>query len=129
MQPARVLMVDDDVLYTRRTRLALGEMVELRVVQSRTEALAAADRWVPDLVVVDLFVGDSDAFRLLDGLRSRRPLSPLSVIYLTKGPGSSTRFQNDGRTFLGVIQRESGIDRLRDPLVAATRPSGVAAAA
>lgn len=129
MLPARVLMVDDDVLYTRRTRLALGETVELRVVQSRIEALAAADHWMPDLVVLDLFIGDSDAFRLFDELQSRRPLFPLSVIYLTKGPGSSTRFQNDGRTFLGVIQRESSIERLRDAIVAATRPPGFAAAA
>ena len=129
MLPARVLMVDDDVLYTRRTRLALGEVVELRVVRTRSEALAIAECWVPDLVVLELFVGDSDAFRLLDELRNRQPLSPLSIIYLTKGPGSSTRFQNDGHTFLGMIQRESGIERLHDAIVAATRQCRLAAAA
>lgn len=129
MLPVRVLMVDDDVLYARRARLALDGTVELRVAQSRFEALAAVDRWSPELVILDLFFGDSDAFRLLDELRSTRPLLPLSVIYLAKGPGSSTSCQNDGDTFLGVIQRDAGIEELRHAVIAATSASRVAVAA
>lgn len=129
MLPARVLMVDDDVLYTRRARLALDEAVELMIVQTRAEALAAAESWAPDLIVLDLFFGDSDAFHLLDELQSQRSRLPLSVIYLAKGAGSSTRIQKDGDTFLGVVQRDGGVERLRDAVITATGATAFSAAA
>lgn len=112
MSAARVLLVDDDPLFTRRAELALGTMVDVRVARTQRDALTTAESWRPDAVVVDVMLTDSDAFRLLEELRSRVG-GQLAVICLTKGPGSRTWLFDDGVAFFGVMRREAGIDTLQ----------------
>jgi CheY-like chemotaxis protein len=123
MSTARVLLVDDDPLYVRRACRAFGDVVDLQVASNRDDALLATEGWFPDVVVVDMLLGDADAFRLLDELRMRCRNAALNVVYLAKGPGSIQRWQSDAGTFLGVVKRESGIEALREVVVTAIRGS------
>lgn len=124
MDRARVLLVDDDPLYTRRAVRELGDSVDLQIVTNRSEALALTESWYPDVVVVDMLLRDADAFWLLDELRHRCRDAALGVVYLAKGPGSIQRFWAEGGAFLGVVKRESGIEILRSAISSAVRCVG-----
>jgi CheY-like chemotaxis protein len=119
MQRARVLLVDDDPLYVRRASRILGCHVDLQVAASRCAALDATADWQPDVIVLDMLLGDADAFRLIDELRARYRDAAPGVVYLAKGPGSIQRLQGDAGSFLGVVKRDAGIDALLVAILAA----------
>lgn len=110
--PARVLIVDDDPFFVRRARAALEGTVELQIFSDRDAALAATEQWSPDVVMVDVMVGDTGAFGLLDEMRERCLGGVPRILYLAKGPGSIHRLQPGDGSFLGVIKRESSLDGL-----------------
>jgi DNA-binding NarL/FixJ family response regulator len=120
----RVLLVDDDPLYPRRAAVALLGIAELRVVTSRSAAIATAVSWQPHIAILDMFLPDGDALHLPDELQRCTAVNELGVIYLAKGPGAATRFQSlDGR-FFGVVHRDAGpTDLLRAIRLAATPPA------
>lgn len=109
---ARVLIVDDDALYVRRARAALKDSVDLQIVSSHDDAIAATADWAPDVVVVDSLLGNEAAFNLLDNLRERHVNSVPSVVYVARGAGAIHRMQSDSTSFLGVVKRESGTEGL-----------------
>jgi CheY-like chemotaxis protein len=119
MLPARVLIVDDDLLYTRRAVMLLDSLYDVRVAETRADALRCVAQSSPDVVVLDMFPHDTDAFRLLDDLRARLAPGPVNVIFLSKGPGAATRYCTDQDTFFGVVSRDSGPECLRDALLEA----------
>jgi CheY-like chemotaxis protein len=67
----RVLYVDDDrinaLLFVETCRFAPG--VELETAASGAEALELVQRWVPDLLVIDLHLPDTNGYELLAALR------------------------------------------------------------
>ena len=119
MLPARVLLIDDDPFLTRRARTIFDDDVDLQVVTNGIDALAAAEAWQPDVVVLDLLLADEDSFALLDALGGRGRAASPRVICLSKGAGSATRFRTDGGQFLGVLRRDSGAEGLRAAVIAA----------
>jgi DNA-binding NtrC family response regulator len=106
------LIVDDDALYVRRVRAALSDSVDLQIVSSHDDAMAATLDWTPDVVVVDSLLGNEAAFNLLDSMRERHFNSMPSVVYLAHGAGAIHRTQSDNTSFLGVVLRESGTEGL-----------------
>lgn len=68
----RVLYVDDDrvnaILFAEVCRLAGG--VELECASSGSEARSLLGEFVPDLLVIDLHLGDTSGERLLPQLRA-----------------------------------------------------------
>ena len=113
MAKKRVLLADDDPLFVRSTRAALHADVELHVVSTAADALAAIERLRPDLMLIDLLLCGADAFWLIDELRARA--RDAGVICLAKGPGamSLTRLRSLGDGFFGVHRREAGSEALR----------------
>jgi two-component system KDP operon response regulator KdpE len=66
----RVLVVDDDRALARALAINLkARSYEVEVALSGAEALAAAGRRVPDVVVLDLGLPDMDGLEVLHGLR------------------------------------------------------------
>lgn len=110
--PARVLIVDDDPFFVRRARIALDGVVELHIVSDEESALAAAEAWAPDVVMVDVMTGETGAFKLVDEMRERCRGNGPRVLYLAKGPGSADRYHASDGSFLGVIRRECSMDGL-----------------
>lgn len=119
----RVLLIDDDLFYTRRAALSLVGVADLRVVGSRTAALKVTCAWKPDIVLLDMFLPDGDALLLPDELRLSAEGGDISVIYLAKGAGAATRFQSLGGKFLGVVHRDSGSAGLQRAIQLAWQPS------
>lgn len=83
----RVLVVDDHEVVHWGFRLMLGEQpwVE-RCLSARTgdEALALAQRYAPDVALVDLFMGDESGADICERLRAR---SPGTRVLLISGAG------------------------------------------
>lgn len=67
----RLLYIDDDrintLLFVEACRFADG--VEVESAASGAEALEVAQRWQPDLLVVDLHLPDTNGYALLAALR------------------------------------------------------------
>ena len=68
----RVLYIDDDrinsLLFVEACHFAGG--VETETAASGAEALEVAQRWAPDLLVIDLHLPDTNGFVLLPALRA-----------------------------------------------------------
>ena len=68
----RVLYIDDDrinsLLFIEACRIAGG--VETETAASGAEALELAQRWMPDLLVIDLHLPDTNGYALLPALRT-----------------------------------------------------------
>jgi DNA-binding NtrC family response regulator len=80
------LLVDDDPTYSRVMAAELGRLgFEVTAVGSGTDAVAAAGRIEPSVVLLDLRLPDMDGLEVLKSLRERNPAS--EVIMLT-GHGS-----------------------------------------
>ena len=79
---ARILAVDDDPGLLRLLTIRLrAENYEVEAVENGVQALAAAARFRPDLVISDLRMDEMDGITLLKELQSRWP--GLRVIMLT----------------------------------------------
>jgi two-component system response regulator GlrR len=79
---ARILVVDDDPGLLRLLTIRLrAENYEVEAVESGAQALAAASRFRPDLVISDLRMEPMDGIGLLKELQNRWP--GLKVILLT----------------------------------------------
>lgn len=129
MHPARVLILDDDPLFTRRALLRASADVDIRVCANRYDALQTATAWEPDIIVLDLLLGGTDETALLDQLPDRAG-TPRSVVYLSRGTGAATHFVRDGSgSLFGVIQRDAGLDHLWDAVRWGAAPPRSACAA
>jgi len=80
--PARVLIVDDEPNIVVSLEFLLGrEGYELEVATTGDEALAAAERFDPDLVLLDVMLPDRDGFDVCRELRARG--SDARIVLLT----------------------------------------------
>jgi two-component system OmpR family response regulator len=81
-RPAKVLVVDDEAsicaLLSATLRLT---GFEVRVASGGHEALAAAEEYAPDLVVLDVMMPDLDGFEVAQRLRASG--RPVPVLFLT----------------------------------------------
>ena len=79
----RVLIVDDHKSVAEAVAQLLGGVGwgPITAATSASEALAALDRVRPDVVIVDLRLGDSDGIQVLEGIRGRR--NPPAALVLT----------------------------------------------
>lgn len=116
MGPARVLLVDDDLLFIRRMQRALDGEIDLQVATTSRDALTRAAAWTPDVVVIDPLLNDADSFGLLDRLRESWSGAGVGVICLSRGAGALTRYQAANEGFFGTVMRESGTDGVRHAL-------------
>lgn len=80
--PAKVLVIDDDVLLTSVFKASLEEMFEIHVVNSGLEGIKAAREMEPDVVVLDLMMPGTDGWQVCREIRkfSQVPILVLSAV-------------------------------------------------
>ncbi len=80
--PLRVLVVDDEVNIAELLRMALRyEGWDVEVARTGTKAVAAARKFAPDAVVLDMMLPDFDGMEVLRRMRGASPDIP--VLFLT----------------------------------------------
>lgn len=81
----RVLFVDDDALLRRLGEFALGQVGGMSVVTAASgpEALAAVERVVPDVILLDYMMPGMDGDEVLATLQSSPATRDIPVVFLT----------------------------------------------
>jgi DNA-binding response OmpR family regulator len=80
--PAKVLVIDDDVLLTGIFQASLKELFEVYVVNSGREGIQAAREMKPDVIVLDLMMPEMDGWEVCRQIRSfsKVPILVLSAV-------------------------------------------------
>ena len=82
----RLLIVDDDPGFVSLIERMVGTMDlvdELRMVYSGAEALRVLEEYQPDLVLLDLYMPQTDGFAVIDALHTRGDMDTTRVIAVT----------------------------------------------
>ena len=81
----RILVVDDEASFTRLLKLNLEQTGEydVHVEITSTEAPAAARRFKPDLILLDVMMPEMDGGTLAARLRENPALAGVPIIFLT----------------------------------------------
>lgn len=80
-----ILLVDDEKSFTDMVKLnleATGEYV-LKVENTGTGAIAAAKKFRPDLILLDIIMPDADGGTVLFGLQNEKDTKDIPVVFLT----------------------------------------------
>ncbi|HWZ63188.1 MAG TPA: ATP-binding protein [Steroidobacteraceae bacterium] len=90
---SRVLLADDNADMRSYVRGLLGPLYEVEAVGDGVQALDAARRRRPDLIVSDVMMPHLDGFELLKALRSDVGLNDVPVILLSARAGEESRIE------------------------------------
>lgn len=90
---SRVVLADDNADMRSYIRGLLGSLYEVEAVGDGAQALEAARRRRPDLIVSDVMMPHLDGFELLKALRSDGGLSDVPVILLSARAGEESRIE------------------------------------
>ncbi len=120
---ARILVVDDDPGLLRLLTIRLrAESYDVEAVESGLQALAAASRFRPDLVITDLRMDQMDGIGLLKELQHRWP--GLKVIILTAHGTIPDAVQATQMGAFGFLTKPVDKQELLDQVQKALRISG-----
>ncbi len=123
---ARILVVDDDPGLLRLLTIRLrAESYDVEAVESGMQALAAASRFRPDLVITDLRMDQMDGIGLLKELQNRWP--GLKVIILTAHGTIPDAVQATQMGAFGFLTKPVDKQELLDQVQKALRISGFGA--
>ena len=123
---ARILVVDDDPGLLRLLTIRLrAESYDVEAVESAAQALAAASRFRPDLVITDLRMDQMDGIGLLKELQNRWP--GLKVIILTAHGTIPDAVQATQMGAFGFLTKPVDKQELLDQVQKALRISGFGA--
>ncbi len=81
IEPARILVVDDDVKLLRLLAIRLrraGWLIE--TAENGRQALAAIPRFRPQVVVTDVRMGSMDGMTLFETLHTQHPTLPVIIL-------------------------------------------------
>ena len=90
---ARILLADDNADMRTYVRQLLAPMYEVESVRDGAEALAAATKRHPDLILTDVMMPRLDGFALLEQLRATPALRDVPVMLLSARAGQESRIQ------------------------------------
>ncbi|NPC80041.1 response regulator, partial [Pyxidicoccus fallax] len=90
---ARILLADDNADMRGYVRRLLGERWNVEAVADGAQALEAARRQLPDLVLTDVMMPNLDGFGLLQALRADERLKEIPVIMLSARAGEESRVE------------------------------------
>jgi CheY-like chemotaxis protein len=114
----RVLYVDDDrinaLLFEETVRFAPG--VEIETAATGAEALELAQRWQPDLLVVDLHLPDANGLQLLPGLRRAAGRADLPAYLCTADDAPERVREAKAAGFVGVWPKPVDLATVIDEL-------------
>jgi CheY-like chemotaxis protein len=83
VQPATILVCDDDASLRELVRAVLGPAYHFIEAADGTEALAAAREFSPDLIVLDVMLPGLSGIEVLEELRRDEDLKHMPVVVIT----------------------------------------------
>jgi CheY-like chemotaxis protein len=98
MNKKRILVIDDEAGFTRMLKLNLEQTgrYEARVVNEPEDALEAARQFVPDLVLLDVFMPRMSGGDVAMQLRLEPSLRDLPIIFFTAAVKKSRVEEHEG---------------------------------
>ena len=78
-----ILIVDDDTLTLMELARILKQDYEIYTVKNGPFALEIADKFLPDLILLDIFMPDMDGFNILSELKKSEKAKDIPVIFIT----------------------------------------------
>jgi two-component system response regulator DevR len=100
--PLRVLLVDDHEIVRRGIRATLAEVDDIVVTAEAStvrEAIQRAERELPDVVVMDVRLGDGSGIEATREIRARRPATKVLML---------TSFADDDALFASIMAGAAG---------------------
>lgn len=97
MNKKRILMVDDEPGFTRMAKISLeaSARYSVEVVNDPGDALAAARRFKPDIILLDIIMPGMDGGDVAKQLRSNPELGDVPIIFLTATASGKAAPQGD----------------------------------
>ncbi|HEU4795966.1 MAG TPA: response regulator transcription factor [Pyrinomonadaceae bacterium] len=111
--PISVMIVDDHVVIRSGLRMLIEHDQQMRVVAmagNQEEALERAASETPDVIVLDLLLGDDDALNFLPELCQASPKSRVLVLTGVQNPDAHRRAIRRGA--MGIVLKEHAADQL-----------------
>ena len=104
MNKKRILMVDDEAGFTRMAKISLEARAQysVEVVNDPADALAAARRFKPDIILLDIIMPGMDGGDVANQLRSDPELRNVPIIFIT-ATASGKAAANDGLVSGGYL--------------------------
>lgn len=85
-----IMVVDDDKSNLAAAKILLETQYEVSLVNSSIKALKLLDKYIPDLVLLDLKMPDMDGFEVIDIMKNSERLKNIPVIILTADKSDET---------------------------------------
>ena len=112
-RPINIMIVDDHVVIRSGLRMLIEHDQRMRVVAqagNKTEALERAMSERPDVIILDLLLGDEDGLSFLPELCEASPTSRVLVLTGVQNPDSHRRAIRRGA--MGIVLKEHAADQL-----------------
>ena len=112
-RPITIMIVDDHVVIRSGLRMLIEQDQHMRVVAmagNREEALERAVSDTPDVIILDLLLGDEDALTFLPELCEASPQSRVLILTGVQNPDSHRRAIRRGA--MGIVLKEHAADQL-----------------
>ena len=112
-RPITIMIVDDHVVIRSGLRMLIEHDQQMLVVAqagSRAEALDRAANTLPDVIILDLLLGDEDGLSFLPELCQASPNSRVLVLTGVQNPDAHRRAIRRGA--VGIVLKEHAADQL-----------------
>lgn len=112
-RPITIMIVDDHVVIRSGLRMLIEHDQNMRVVAmagNQEEALERAASETPDVIILDLLLGDEDALTFLPELCQSSPKSRVLILTGVQSPDSHRRAIRRGA--MGIVLKEHAADQL-----------------
>jgi len=112
-RPINIMIVDDHVVIRSGLRMLIEHDQRMKVVAqagNRTEALERAMSERPDVIILDLVLGDEDGLSFLPELCQASPNSRVRVLTGVQNPDAHRRAIRRGA--MGIVLKEHAADQL-----------------
>jgi DNA-binding response OmpR family regulator len=95
----RILVVDDEASITRLLKLNLEQTnrYAVRAENDATRAMAAAEEFQPDLILLDVMMPDLDGGQLAGRLQEHPQLKSVPIVFLTAAATKKEVYARGGR--------------------------------
>src|SRR2546423_11087071 len=113
VRPINMLIVDDHVVIRTGLRMLIEQDQRMRVVAqagNKTEAIERAMSERPDVIILDLVLGDEDGLSFLPELCQASPNSRVLVLTGVQNPDAHRRAIRRGA--MGIVLKEHAADQL-----------------
>lgn len=100
----RILIIDDDPIIIREMNIIFKkENYHLTSALTGSEGLLLLNRYIPDLLLLDLHMPEMNGFKVLEEVQKREDIKDLPVIVLTAADLTEDQKKNLGKNVKGVI--------------------------